>query len=191
MLTMKRESPVNSLKPHKPMQEWMGNNRLLLNSILIVCQKKEKKKDVKHTDDSVAGGVCVVTQPLHNWHVQLVLNWSHGVLIHMSQFSLTPFLCTFSAPASTDSAPGPNHYSMDRRHLPASALWKVRLFRAEGVLESIEIITFDLSSRPTRGAPWAWADSVYGIKRSDFGCGRIARSVGGSPDAAATVTAII
>lgn len=51
----------------------MLNNLLLLNSILIACQKK-KKKDMTGTDSSIVGGVCVVTQLLHNQHMRLVLD---------------------------------------------------------------------------------------------------------------------
>lgn len=51
----------------------MLNNRLLLNSILIACQK-EKKKDMTGTHSRIVGGVCVVTQLLHNQHMQLVLD---------------------------------------------------------------------------------------------------------------------
>lgn len=35
---------------------------------------KEKKKDMTGTDSSIVGGVCVVTQLLHNQHMQLVLD---------------------------------------------------------------------------------------------------------------------
>lgn len=79
----------------------MLNNRLLLNSILIACQK-EKKKDMTGTDSRIVGGVCVVTQLLHNQHMQLVLDWFHAVLLHMSQFSRICAVCTFSASAHSD-----------------------------------------------------------------------------------------
>lgn len=35
---------------------------------------KEKKKDMTGMDSSIVGGVCVVTQLLHNQHMQLVLD---------------------------------------------------------------------------------------------------------------------
>lgn len=49
--------------------------------------KEKKKKDMTGTDSSIVGGVCVVTQLLHNQHMQVALDWFHAVLLHMSQFS--------------------------------------------------------------------------------------------------------